>query len=79
MTTSTQQFRQQLLVELAAIPPEYLPFLLQIVRSFRESIVLKPAAASFQRGWQEAQGGETLPIKELWEDIDADGKITSAQ
>lgn len=32
---------------------------------------LKPAADSFRRGWQEAQQGETLPVSELWNGIDA--------
>lgn len=71
MAASTRQCRKQVLAELAAIPPEYLPYLLQLVRSYRASIVLKPAAASFRQGWQEAQRGDTMPIKDLWEGIDA--------
>jgi len=43
--------------------------LLQMVRSYRESVDLKPAAQSFRKGWQEAQAGETTPIKHLWEGI----------
>ena len=53
------------------MPKEYLPNLLQIVRLFRESVALKPAEASFRQGWKEAQAGETRPISELWEGIDA--------
>jgi hypothetical protein len=59
------------LEEVEKIPPEYLPFLLEIMRAFRESITLKPAAESFRQGWQEALRGETRPVSELWEDIDA--------
>jgi len=47
------------------------PNLLQLVRLFRESVMLRPAAASFRQGWQEAMTGQTLPVSELWEGIDA--------
>jgi hypothetical protein len=59
------------LEEVEKIPLEYLPFLLEIMRAFKESITLKPAAESFRQGWQEALRGETRPVSELWEDIDA--------
>jgi hypothetical protein len=36
-----------------------------------ESTPLHPAVESFRQGWQEALQGETRPIAELWEDIDA--------
>ncbi len=36
-----------------------------------ESITLAPAEKSFRQGWQEALRGETRPVSELWEDIDA--------
>lgn len=52
-------------------PEEYLPNLSQIIRLFRESVALKPAEASFQQGWQEAQMGQTRPVSELWNGIDA--------
>ncbi|MGH8071218.1 MAG: hypothetical protein ACRERE_39510 [Candidatus Entotheonellia bacterium] len=57
--------------EIEKIPEEYLPFLLEIMRAYKESITLKPAAESFRQGWQEALRGETRPVSELWEDIDA--------
>ena len=53
------------------IPAEYLPFLLEMMRAFRKSIMLKPAEESFRRGWQEVLHGETRPVPELWEDLDA--------
>jgi hypothetical protein len=59
------------LEEVEKIPLEYLPFLLEIMRAFKESITLKPAVESFRQGWQEALHGETRPVSELWEDIDA--------
>ncbi len=63
-------YTNQLIQEIKATPGEYLPTLLSIVRVFRESITLKPAENSFQQGWNEAMTGETMPIDELWTDID---------
>ena len=54
------------------IPDEYLPILLDMVRLFREGITLKPADASFRRGWQEVLSGEAKPVSELWQGIDAE-------
>ena len=72
MTTTTTLYRDQVLVELEALPDEYLPFILQLMRTFRESVTLKPAQASFRQGWHEARRGETLPVTTLWDDIDAE-------
>jgi len=41
------------------------------MRALREGITLKPAEESFRQGWQEALRGETRPVSDLWEDIDA--------
>jgi hypothetical protein len=65
-------YRNQVLAELDALPDEYIPFALQLIRAFRESVTLKPAADSFRQGWQEAQRGETSPVETLWDDIDAE-------
>jgi hypothetical protein len=72
MTTATTIYRDQVLAELEALPDEYLPFVLQLMRAFRESVTLKPAADSFRQGWREAQQGETFPVATLWDDIDAE-------
>lgn len=72
MPTALPPYREQVLAELDAVPDEYLPFVLQLVRTFRDSIALKPAAASFRQGWHEAQQGVTYPLATLWDDIDAD-------
>jgi hypothetical protein len=53
------------------MPAEYLPFLLEMMCSLKESVMLKPTAKSFRQGWQEALRGKTRPVSELWEDIDA--------
>ena len=64
--------QQQLLAELEGLPEEYYPFLIQMIRSYRESVLLQPAAESFRRGWEEAQGGDTLPVDRLWEGLDVE-------
>jgi hypothetical protein len=71
VTTDVSIYEEQLACEIKRVPEEHLPNLLQIVRLFRESVVLKPAEASFCRGWQEGLTGETRPVSELWEGIDA--------
>ncbi len=58
--------------EVQQTPDEYLPALLEIIRLFRQSITLKPAADSFRQGWQEAINDETMPISDLWVGIDAE-------
>jgi hypothetical protein len=64
--------QQELLAELKGLPDEYFPLLLQLIRTYREGVLLRPAADSFRRGWEEAKGGETSPVDRLWEGIDAE-------
>ena len=72
MSVMLSDKQRQLLAELEGVPEEYYPFLLQMIRNYRESVLLQPAADSFRRGWMEAQAGETLPVERLWEGIDAE-------
>lgn len=72
MSAEVSVYEEQLVREIKRTPEEYLPNLLQIVRMFRESVVLKPAEASFRQGWKEVLAGETRPVSELWEGIDAE-------
>lgn len=65
-------YKEQLQAEIEATPGEYLPALLAIVRVYRQSVALQPAADSFRQGWMEALSGQTLPLSELWQDIDAE-------
>jgi len=65
-------YEKKLINEIKETPQEYLPNLLEIVRLFRESVVLKPAEVSFYQGWKEAKAGDTRPVSELWDDIDAE-------
>ena len=71
MNATTKICRDKVLAEIDTLPEEYLPFLLQMMRAFRESVTLKSAAESFRQGWCEAQGGMTSPVKDLWDGIDA--------
>jgi hypothetical protein len=63
---------QQFVREIRAIPDEYLPNLLQIVRLYRDSVALKAAEDCFREGWQDALRGNTIPLSELWDGIDAE-------
>jgi hypothetical protein len=72
MGASRSEKQQQLLAAVEGLPEEYYPLLLQMIRTYRESVLLTPAADSFRRGWQEAQSGDTLPIDRLWEGIDVE-------
>jgi hypothetical protein len=72
MTTIVNSYRTQVLAELDSLPEEYLPYVLQLMRTFKESVSLKSAKLSFQQGWQEVQKGELYPIEQLWDGIDAE-------
>ena len=72
MSVGRSEKQQQLMAELEGVPEEYYPFLFQMIRNYRESVVLQPAAASFRRGWEEAQAGETMPVDRLWEGLDVE-------
>lgn len=71
MTSMTKRstYTKELTDEIAHTPPEYLPMLLRIVRSYRESVTLPPAKESFRRGWKEAHAGATFPATDLWDGI----------
>jgi hypothetical protein len=64
------RYREKVLEEVERIPVEYLPFLLNMMQAFRESVTLRTAEESFRQGWQEALQGETRPVAELWDDLD---------
>ena len=72
MSAEITAYEEKVIQEVKGVPEEYLPNLLQIVRLFRESVALKPAEASFRKGRTEALAGETMPVSELWEGIDAE-------
>ena len=59
---------KQTISEVDALPEEYLPFALQILRSFREGVSLKLIAESSCQGWREAQE------ENLWDDIGGDNE-----
>jgi hypothetical protein len=72
MDIKTVTYTEQLNSEIAKLPGEYLPNLLQIIRLFRKSVTLKTAEESFSEGWKEAMSGEVHPVSELWNGINAD-------
>jgi hypothetical protein len=50
MNASPSDKWQQVLAELEGLPEEYYPFLLQMIRNYRESVLLQSAPDSFRRG-----------------------------
>jgi hypothetical protein len=72
MSNQISAYEKQIVREIRETPTEYWPNLLQLIRLFRESVTLKPAEASFRQGWQEAMMGQTRPLSELWEGVDAE-------
>jgi hypothetical protein len=72
MMTATQNPTQQLFKEIQQTPSSLnLPILLRIVKSYREAVTLNTATESFRQGWKETLSGDTHPISNLWDDIDA--------
>jgi hypothetical protein len=45
--------------------------LLDIVRSFREGVTRLSAEESFRQGWQDVMNGNTHPVDDLWQRLDA--------
>ena len=72
MAQSVTPYNQQLLRELEAVPDEYLPALLEIIRAYRQSVTLKSAEDSFRQGWREVLAGETKPLSDLLKGIDTE-------
>ena len=71
MTVYQTLYTEKIEQEIHKTPDEYLPMLLEMVRLFRQSVALKPADESFRQGWKEALKGETMPVSELWTNLDA--------
>jgi len=70
MTVYQTLYTEKIEQEIQKTPDEYLPMLFEMVRLFRQSVALKPADESFRQGWQEALKSETMPISELWNNLD---------
>ncbi|MDD5214909.1 MAG: hypothetical protein PHQ03_05150 [Methylococcales bacterium] len=69
MSVSSPYF-EQIQLELAQTPNEYLPALLNIIHNFRESICLNSAEESFAAGWADLKAGRYESIDTLWDNID---------
>ncbi len=65
-------FEKAVMEEVRSTPEAYRPALLEIIRLFRQSVTLPPAEITFRQGWEEVVLGETKPVYDLWEDIDAE-------
>ncbi|MDD2759551.1 MAG: hypothetical protein PHH11_04590 [Methylomonas sp.] len=63
-------YLDQIQQELKLTPVEYLPALLNIVHTFRESVAMNSAEESFRTGWSEIKKGDYEPISQLWDGID---------
>ena len=50
MANTKSIYRKQVVAEVNAVPEEYLPLLLQMIRTYRQSVDLKPATESFRKG-----------------------------
>lgn len=72
MATATSTLRRQVQHELDQIPSQHFPSLLKMLRDFRESVSVPSAEECFQQAWKEALNGQTRPISELWERLDAE-------
>lgn len=68
--TRQDAYLDQIQQELKLTPVEYLPALLNIVHTFRESVSMNSAEESFRTGWQEIKKGDYEPISQLWDGID---------
>ena len=66
---SLPKYDEQLQDEIRQVPEEYLPALLSIVHTFRESVSLNNAEDSLRQGWKETLSGDTQPIDKLWDGI----------
>ncbi len=70
MTTEKSSCVEDIYREINTTPEEYLPALLEIVKGFRLGIP-KPADESFKQGMQDVIDGNTRPVSQLWNGIDA--------
>lgn len=62
-----RNYRDKLVQEIEATPEEFLPALLNIVRTYRQSVTLNFAEDSFRQGWQEMLEVNTSPLSSLWD------------
>lgn len=68
---ASPDYSKQLAEEIRQAPEEYMPALLTIVHSFRESVSLPSATDSLEQGWKEVVSGDVHPIDSLWDGIDS--------
>lgn len=71
-TVVTSIYRSRVQQELDLIPEESFPSLLKMIQDFRKDVTFPTAEEGFRQAWQEAMTGQTRPISELWERLDAE-------
>lgn len=71
MASSHLDYSERVAAEIQQVPDEYMPALLTIIHSFRESVSLPSASESFEQGLKEAMEGDVQPIESLWDGIDS--------
>lgn len=71
-TVRTSLYRSRVQQELDLIPEESFPSLLKMIQDFRKDAAFPTAEEGFRQAWQEAMTGQTRPISELWERLDAE-------
>ena len=71
-TVAISIYRSRVQQELDLIPEESFPSLLKMIQDFRKDVTFPTAEEGFKQAWQEAMTGQTRPISELWERLDAE-------
>ncbi len=73
--TATEKLIQEINQSPDFVVEELLEFLL-FIKSRRtqveDDVISESAAESFRQGWYDVVNGNTLPVSELWEGIDAE-------
>ena len=72
MEKSVTDYAQALHDEIDQTPAEYLGALLNIVHTFRQSVITTSPEQSIEQGLKEALAGETHNINTLWDGIDVE-------
>ena len=68
----TTTYREELLDELESLPDEYVPFVLQVTRSFKQTLEIRQVEESIRQGLRDIAAGRTYPISTLWDRVDAE-------
>jgi hypothetical protein len=70
MQTYINTYYQKAINDIQSIPVEYMPNLLKIINIYKNNISNNTPQQSLEIAWKEANMGNTLPIENLWNDLD---------